>query len=352
MERAQIHEINEQDIGAVAQFLERNRRPGEAPAPPPFPSEQRLRWLLLENPARQPDIPLGWFLRNESGDVVGSLICTHLRVGVKEFSSPCIMCCKFYVDQPYRGMGMQLFRRYVHECGAYPLLATSANTASGRIFQRFDAYEIEQTDHTMLGGARPAPLAEELIHRRTGLAKAARILALPAGMVRRRIPRRPRAGNRGELQPITSFAQVESLNLPATGETVAVVRNVPYLSWRYFASDAGREVFQFSCGDRNCIIVVNEVRSGYRGQIRVLNILEVWPPPDRDSSVALASSLADHFRGRFDVIWFRCPPIEAQEALREAGFISHAFPAIMGWCIDSGNVLPSRTWYLLPGESE
>jgi hypothetical protein len=352
VERAQICEIGEQDVGAVAQFLERNRRPGEAPAPPPLPPEQRLRWLLLENPDRQPDIPLGWFLRNESGSVVGSLICAHLRVGVKDFSSPCIMCCKFYVDPPYRGMGMQLFRRYVRECGKFPLLATSANEASGRIFQRFGAYEIEQTDHTMLGISRPAPLAEEWLHRRTGRVMVAQIVALPVGLIHRRVPRRSRADTSGELRPITSFSKVEALDLRPTADIVAVMRDPPYLRWRYFASDAGREVFHFRLGESNRIVVVNDVRSGHRGQIRVLNILEVWPPPDGNGAAALSASLANQFRGRFDVIWFRCPPLEAQEALREAGFIAHAFPATMGWCIDSGHVLPTENWYLLPGESE
>ena len=91
------------------------RARGEAIADVSMTPERRLRWLLLENPNRAHDIPLGWRIRDDAGAVVGAAVCIPLRIGAGEFRTTALMFAKFFVDGEYRGMGLGIFMRFVRE---------------------------------------------------------------------------------------------------------------------------------------------------------------------------------------------------------------------------------------------
>ena len=347
--RVTFNIIAEADIADVAAYLTLQARPGEVVSASPMSPERRLRWLLLQNPARTPEVPLGWCIRDAGRRVVGALLCVPFRVAARGVTRTALMSCKFFVDELYRGAGLVPFRSYLKLGRQYPLFCTSANAVSGELFAGAGGYAIAGTDHTMLGVGRHAPLAEEWLFRRTGRPELSRVAALPA----RLLPRRSIGRGEGELRPLASVEEVVALDLPPPGDAIAVVRDLSYLRWRYFSGESANEVLCFrGIGAAARMVVVNQVRSGHRSQIRVLNVLDVWPPLDADSAPPLVRLLGQRYHGRFDALWLRSQPPPAEAALGRIGFVRHLFPAPLGWCIDEPGLLPTSEWYLVPGESE
>lgn len=341
--------ITEADISDVAAYLARQAGTGDATTSQGSLPERRLRWLLLENPARVDDVPLGWCIRDARQNVIGTLLCVPFRVAARGVSRIALMSCKFFVDEPYRGAGLVPFRNYLKLGRQYPLFCTSANAVSGELFAGAGGNVIAGTDHTMLGVARHAPLAEEWVFRKIGRPALSRITALPSCL----LPRRKLGRSESELQPLTSVEDVMALELPPPRDSVAVVRDPSYIRWRYFSTDSANEVLCFrGRGAVARMVVVNQVRWGHRSQIRVLNVLDVWPPLDADTASSLVQLLWARYEGAFDALWLRSQPPEAEAELRRLGFMRHRFPAPLGWCIDPSGHLPTRNWYLMPGESE
>jgi GNAT superfamily N-acetyltransferase len=345
-----VSPILESDLPEVAAFAARYARAGEAVAGDLSPLD-RLRWVLLENPARSSDIPFGWCARDASGKkIVGMMLCVPFRVGVGDFSCTALMASKFYADPRYRGAGVGPLMRFVQEGRRFPLLMTSANAVAGELYRKCGASPIDGMDHTMLGVSRAGPLAEEWFFRRTGNALVARVLSCPARLMGRAI-----AGSAigGELTLLRSQEAGVTPLWAAPREVLAVVRDADYLRWRYFGKERGREVyrFRFASGEDR-LVVVRLTRSGHRWQIRVLDVLDIWPPADAEVAAALVGALAGQYAGAFDLIWLRSQPTDAEQTLRAIGFIRHAFPAPLGWCIDRASLLPTKRWYLMPGEAE
>ncbi len=133
--------------------------------------------------------------------------------------------------------------------------------------------------------------------------------------------------------------------------------------WRWYAiesmstgdifAESENDVYRLTCPrEEDRLIVVNALGAGYRGQIRVLNVLDAWPPTTEVSAPILAAALGRRYAGTFDALWLRSQPAGAEQALARHGFIRHNFPAPLGWWIDRNNRLPAWDWYLMPGESE
>lgn len=348
---ATVDAISEPEIDDVAGFLARQVRSGEAKISGALSPAQRLRWLLLENPRRAAVVPLGWRIRDNAGAIVGAAVCVPMLIGCGEFRSVALMFAKFFVDPPYRGMGLGILMRFIREGRRFPLFCTSTNAVAGELFQKLGAKPIPQMDHTMLGVARVRPLAEEMLVRRLKQPVVARVLSAPAVVIPGRLPRI----TGGSLTRLNSTEEVDQLQLqlPLPSGRVAVVRDRAYVHWRYFTGERDKHVYCFASKDnQRRLIVVNEVRSGHRGQIRVLNVLDVWPPASADVATPLAAALAQQYAGRFDALWLRSQPPQAENALAQAGFRRHLFPAQLGWFIDKSGMLPPAEWYSVPGESE
>lgn len=347
----QVSSIGESDFPAVAAFAAKYARAGEAISADALSPEERLRWVLLDNPARSADAPFGWCTRDgESGALVSTLLCVPFRVGAGDFSCTALMASKFYADPNHRGAGIGPLMRFVQEGRRFPLLMTSSNAIAGELYRKCGAYQIEQMDHTMLGVRRPGPLAEEWVFRRTRSVPLARVLALPGHFFHRNIARFHVGG---QLVPLTTADQATSFSSTPPQGTLAVIRDVDYIRWRYFGKERGKDVYRFKlAGSDDRLVAVRLARSGHRGQIRVLDVLDLWPPADPQMIAALVSNLAMRYKGLFDVIWLRSQSDEPEQALHRIGFTRHAFPAPLGWCIDREGKLPTRRWYLMPGESE
>ena len=346
-----VSSIGESDFAELAIFATRYARAGEPVAEDTMSPVDRLRWVLLENPARSEAIPMGWCARDPASNaIIGMLLCVPFRAGVGQFDCTVLMASKFYADPNFRGAGIGPLMHFVREAARFPLLMTSANAVAGELYRKCGAYPIDATDHVMLGVSRPGPLAEEWLVRRTGSCALSRLLALPAHVVRRRLVR---SSGRGRLEPLPTAEEATSSPWPRPRDALAVLRDADYVRWRYFGREMGKDVFRLVVkGAEDRWVVARLTRSGHRSQIRVLDVLDVWPQADERTVAPLVEVLAAQYARRFDVVWLRGQPPEAEHALSRIGFVRHSFPAPLGWCIDRPTRLPTTRWYLMPGEAE
>src|SRR6516164_198341 len=89
---SEVVRLAENDLQEVAAFIARESGKG------PQQVEAHLRWFLLENPARQKGIPLGWGLRGEHGELAGCLLSSPQDFRFRTQHVPLMGSTCFYVD--------------------------------------------------------------------------------------------------------------------------------------------------------------------------------------------------------------------------------------------------------------
>ena len=106
--------------------------------------------------------------------------------------------------------------------------------------------------------------------------------SLPGYLIRRIIGR---STGTGELQALTLPEKATNPAWPRPQDTLAVIRDADYIRWRYFGKETGKDVYRFRlAGAEDRLVVIRLTRSGYRGHIRVLDVLDLWPQADARSS--------------------------------------------------------------------
>lgn len=323
---------------------------------------ERLRWFLLENPAHEKNVPLGWCLRKPSGELAAFLFCApqKFRFGDRIFTM--MLASSMYVDSKLRGQGLgtSLFQRYLDLGRAYPLFSSSANPETARMYQKKGAYPIGNSDHEMMVVLRWRPLVEEVLVRTVGTNAAARTavpLLSPLFNVFRRLRLRPRSG---ELQVLNSPEEAANLVMEiesraSIGRSLTALRDAAYLRWRYFApSDPGTRLFAFQPrgSEPSSLVAVNQQCRGHRNQIVALQVLDIYPEAQANLYPHIAAHLLRHYRGKTDAIVFRCSAPASQQALKHVGFSRHPLAAPRAWCLDPSGFLPSHALYLSPADGD
>lgn len=361
--KAEVRELAEDDLPALADYLrarsqEESPDPGGVPAVTPRPSIEKLRWFLFRNPARHPDLPVGWTLRDAEGRVVGAMFCApqRFRSGDREFLL--LMSGSYFVDAPFRGLGMAIFQRYRKLANRHALYCTTANDQSGAFWRRFGGYPIADTDHESIGILRIGPIAEEWLQRRWGRSSLSRLVGWTGGQVPTLFSLQSgRRTSGGELLQIGVRDELPNLDDAAredVGNRLTAVRDDAFLRWRYLEGpDPTAVLYRFRSGSgADAVVGVNLRNRGHRGQIRALMVLDAWGALPGRSIADLASILAREFSGRADMIVFRGGDSAQHHALRSEGFLRRDFSYPTGWCIDPNELLPTRDWYLMPGDGD
>jgi hypothetical protein len=298
-------------------------------------------------------VPCGWIARNAEGVVVGSKFCAAQRFRCAGSVQTLLMGGGFYVAADQRGLGISLMRRYLEQGRRYALFASTMNETSGAFYEHYGGYPIAHTDHEWLGVLHWAPLVEELLVRRSGRPALARALAQPAALR----PAAIRGAARGVLQRIESPEALAGLALdppPEHAGDITHLRDESFLRWRYFEGpDATRTLFVYHAeSGARALVAVNLRARGARGQVRALMVLDYWGALPAAAISDVSRGLAASYRGRADVIVFRGQPPERQQALAAAGFVRRALPRAVGVCIDRHNLLPTRSWYMVPADGD
>jgi hypothetical protein len=352
----QLHEIAPSDLEEVARFVGRVSR-SDTPLPR---AVERLSWILLENPARGPDDPLGWFLRAPSGDVVGCMCCAPQKFCFGQTTFTLMMANSFYVDDQYRGAGTSILLKYLQLGRRYPLFVSSANATVAEMWQKLGGYPLGNSDQEVLGIVRWPPLLAESVYRKTASDRMARFTAALASLIaspwlrarHRSLP----GGAEGDLVPLSTPEEAACICAEHRSDNITSCRDVPFLKWRYFSRVGPMtRLFGFRprAGEKKQFMVgVHLQNRGYKLQIRALHVLDIWGEADPKTCLTIAACLWREYREQIDMLVFRCLNPMQQQTLTANGFKVRPFAAPIAWCIDKYGLLPSKTWYFVPADGD
>jgi hypothetical protein len=346
--RAELVAILENDIPEVASFIASQSGKIRETV------ETHLRWFLLENPARQPEHPLGFGLR--SGDqLVGCILCSPQVFRLENEKILLMGSSSFYVNDRHRGQGGRIFLQYCRIGNQRPLFGTSANAEASALWKAAGASPIPYSDGELFGVLRWPPVVEEVAHRWYSSRVLSRLAGSPisnrAGLVR---PLKIDCDSSHALHLLTSPEQVNDLPVHHSSAKLTAMRDLPYIRWRYFSGrDATAAVFAFrSRQDREILVTVNQRPRGYRGQINTLNVLDVYPEASPEEWLRIVGALIARYRKMVDAVVLRSQDPVRQKTFCESGFQRRMFDAPNGWFLDKARLLPSHDWYPVPADGD
>lgn len=347
---AELVAISEADIVELAQFI------AVQSAREPASVENHLRWFLLENPARDPQIPLGCGLRTPQGQLVGCILYVPQTFRFQKQTLLVVGSSCFYVDEHYRGKGGLIFLKFAELGRKWPLFGNSANADAAKLWKARGAVPIPHSDHELLGVLRWGGVIEEGLTRRSVPGTLARMTSGPAALLMRPLKRLRLEGGRPEdLVPLSSAEQVMQLPIHGPTPELTASRDLRYIRWRYFSGrDDTVAVFAFRNQqvESEVLVTVNQRPRGYRGQIRALHVLDIYPSVTPEVCPSIAAALAKRYRRSIDAIVLRGMDDARQDVFRRDGFLRRQFDAPNGWLLDRSGFLPTRNWYLVPADGD
>jgi hypothetical protein len=345
---AKLVTILDSEIGELSRFIAAQSGRESADV------ESHLRWFLLENPASEPDIPLGCGLRSSDGELVGCILCVPQRFRHQQQVLTVMGSSSFYVDERYRGSGGLLFLKFSEFGRRWPLFGNSANADAAGLWKARGAKPIPFSDHELFGVLRWEPVIEETLHRKGAgsLSRwAARAGSVVAGITKRlSVDDEP-----GNLSPLQSADEVMALPFHEPPTELTAVRDRDYIHWRYFSNrDKTVAVFVFRAPRLAgaTLVTVNHRPRGYRQQIKTLNLLDVYPAVNPEIGAAIVDALVLQYRGAVDAIVLRGLDQQHQAAFLAKGFVRRQFEAPNGWLLDKAKILPAQSLYLVPADGD
>lgn len=347
--RTELIVIAEGDLPEVARFIaDQSGREREV-------VEAHLRWFWIENPARQPQHPLGFGLVS-SNQLAGCILCCP-QVFVLQRKQILLMgSSSFYVDENHRGWGGRIFLNYCRLGNKWPLFGTSANAAAAGLWKAAGAAPISYSDGELFGVVHWPPVIEEIVHRwnpNPVLSRVARSLASRvAGLLR---PLKIERGESGELRPLASAEEVMELPIHDSAAKLTSARDLRYIRWRYFSGrDASVTVLGFRSRrlGRDILVTVNQRTRGYRDQIKTLNVLDVYPETPPDEYVRIVGALLARYGKTIDAVVLRNQDFERQDVFKQRGFHWRQFDAPNSWFLDKSKLLPTQDWYPVPADGD
>ena len=348
--RAELVAISESDIVELAQFVA--HQSGREPAS----VENHLRWFLLERPERDPRIPLGCGLRSPQGELVGCILYVPQTFRFQRQTLLVVGSSCFYVDERYRGSGGLIFLRFSELGRKWPLIGNSANADAAKLWKARGGIPIPYSDHELFGVLCWRGMIEEGLNRRGVPNTLARIASDPAALFVRGFKRwRLEAGRPEDLVRLASAEQVVQLPLHDPAPELTANRDLRYIRWRYFSGqDDTVAVFAFRNKqvESDVLVTVNQRPRGYRGQIRTLNVLDIYPSVTPMVCASIVGALVECYRNAIDAIVLRGLDEARQDVFRRLGFTRRPLEAPNGWFLDKAGLLPTRNWYMVPADGD
>jgi hypothetical protein len=317
--------------------------------------EAHLRWFLLENPARRPLDPVGFGLRSRD-QLVGCILCSPQAFRFEKEKLLLMGSSSFYVDERHRGHGGRIFLQYSRLGKQYPLFGTSANTEAAALWKAAGASPIQGSDGELFGVLRWPPVVEEFAHRRNPSRALSRLAGSSISNLAKLVrPLKLDGGASAALQPLASPEQATSLSLDEPSAKLTAARDLTYIRWRYFSGgDATVAVFAFRSRqpDREILVTVNQRPRGYRGQIKTLNVLDVYPEVPPDEWLRIVEALIARYGKIVDAVVLRSQDPRRRKVFCERGFQWRAFDAPNAWFLDQAGLLPTNDWYPVPADGD
>ena len=184
-----IGEVQQEDLPTLADFLAQRvneEARDEVPSQGDGSSSgfvRRLRWRLLQNPARSAYPGLGDCIRAQDGRILG----VHLQhpawffLGGRRLLGLC--SGDFFVAPAARMQGFFLFRRFLNAPGVDFFYASSCNPGSSRLWKAVRGEMVPDSRYTWLVPLRWPSIAERFVLNRGAGALAAKLVRISAGLV-------------------------------------------------------------------------------------------------------------------------------------------------------------------------
>jgi len=347
--RSNAVDLTEKDLAELAVFVATQSGKDQAE------TLSHLHWLLLENPASQLQMPLGCGARSSHGALAGCILYVPQRFVFRGEPLAVLGSSSFYVEESHRGSGGPIFLKFARAAQQSPLFGNSANAIAAQLWKARGAKPIANSDHELLGVMHWPAVLEEAAVRHGASQSVARAVGAATGWLgatrKLRLPR----GTSDRLAQLSSVEQAAEITRAAPSDVITALREPAYLDWRY-NSRRDRSIALFAFTDlssrRPIFVAVNERQRGHRGQIRALNVLDIFPKPQPATTLAIVAALRDRYPGRTDMIVLRGQDERCQQALTAAGFLRRDFEAPNGWLFDPRGLAPGKDWYFVPGDGD
>jgi len=296
---------------------------------------------MAANPALTPEIPFGWAGRDEGGAIVGAMLCVPFRFLVRGKIETFVMNSAFYSDELHRGFGALLFLAFRALNARHVIYSTTSNKDAARVWEAARAHMLPKTDYELLGILRPGPVLEEIVFRRFG--RRAALVSRALGVAANRYSPCKLTNTRSRVTIGSTVPEEAACAADVADQEFCLLRDACFLRWRYFEEpETGTTVHKFLTETDKGFIGVSIQSRGYRGQLRVLNISDIWGSASPQALPLALSAIATKYRGEVDAMVIRCPSDTLEQAATGMGFRKRTFPNAIGWYLDRKRILPER----------
>ena len=321
-----------------------------------------LRWKLLDNPCG-PGLPLGWLLRSDAGDTVGSFLVVPQRFCVNGRQHIFLAASDSFVAPRARPGGLLLFREFNRLAARHVLFSTSANQASAALWQRAGAVPVAGSQSELfyfLRWGRAALYSLMGLNWRGWLRKLTRLPALLRG--RRLAASRSRNGDPSVNISLESAGDdpdlLEAVWRSVAGDrTVTAMRDVAYLHWRYWqAPEPKPELWLIRRSGQICgwLALRRSPRKYYRSRLNALDVIDLVCKPDPQQIAAIFREVMQTCtQSNDDVLIVRGLPCAYKDVLINFGCMPVNLGAPVWWYKDQCGVIPNgASWHMMPADGD
>ena len=319
MERFEVQPVLGSALPEVASFLRRshaNDKDGSSVLHLPIEEsaciEQRLRWLLLDNPVETDGCaPHGYCIRDHLGVIRGLSLSFPAAFLAADQRLIGLCSGSLFVESQARTLGYYLVRKKLSSPGYAFFFATTCNARSGPLWRTLGGCAVPNSETDYILPLRLDAMLPTLVSGRTSSDVAsgiARILGRCANPMLQLFSRQSASLTAEPSQDWPKLSELFRRHRPA--DWITSDRSAEFLQWRFgetspdspcrlylFCDKRGNEGW-FCLGDRVC---------GRKGQIRASVLLDaIWPREKmsfKDILPAIVSMAA-----QADAIYFRPRP--------------------------------------------
>lgn len=305
MSRFEIHTIQEQSLSEVADYFARWRQTEEhrsadqtngASNPHRIENVAYLRWLLVENPARNGEMNLGYCVRDQKEAIVGAILTfpSHFVRAEKRLQGFC--GASFYVNPEARIQAFIILKKFLSAAGKDFYFTTTCNAEAGALWDKFRGrgLPVPNSESIYILPYRIEKLLEAFAENRNfhqGLVSLMRA----AGKIGSTLAANSRKSSRGLcVAPCRDWEKLADLaRIHRDPEWITNERSARFLEWRYGRNPAGdqKELYRFwdDRGNEGWFAVGSGL-VGRRKNIRMTEVLDiVWPRKTADPRQILAA---------------------------------------------------------------
>ncbi len=276
---------------------------------------EKYRWLLARHQQVAPEMPFGWIAQDD-GKLIGGKFCFAMEVTRGSARQILAMSSSFRVAEGYGGAAVLLFKEYMRLGTKYPLIATSTNAASAKLWKAFRAKPVAGSDRDWLWLGSSPRATEERWFRKTGKARFAIVVS----------PFTRRAPGAGLPTCTLSEFRLETSTVDGWNPT----RSADFWEWRIGNAPTPKPE---ACKNDGAYWAVREDKAGHRNQLAALRLL-AWSEPF-DQLLFNATT----FIGEHDALVISFAPPGFDPLLQQLDFLPVPLEAPLAWILDPSNLL-------------